>query len=551
MNSSVCAYESGVLGSEFRCTFFLSVLAFVFASLMPSTGFAQEPPVGEDYLCEPDDAVMSPARYLRALSLHLRGVVPSEAEYAAAGDSAMVDALLDEWLVTEAFTDQVVRRHRDLLWNNVSNTRVISLQAILGRSRTTSADPYRYWLGNKARTYRGNRVPCDDTPAVINDGVIQYRVDTSGPVPTRIEGYVEVEPYWAPGTMIRVCAFDAQASAVSSSGTDCNSDRSSAEAGCGCGPNLERCADSARDTAIRAAIGQEVSERIRSFFNEDAERAYHELFTEKRAYVNGVLAHYWQHQVYNPNGGMRMVPRPIPVEGFEAIDYADTEWREVSVGEAHSGILTSSAFLLRFQTNRARASRFYDAFLCEPFQPPSGGIPEATDEEAREVDLQKRAGCRYCHAQLEPAASRWGRWVELGGGYLDPVSYPPVREDCRQCALGLLTCSSDCRFNYVTVGLSASQEPFFGMLRSYEFRREDHEDFVEDGPSRLVNEATADGRMSACTARRTAEWLLGRELRAEEMSWIEQLTFDYVQGGTRYRDLVRTIVSSDVYRRVR
>ena len=27
------------------------------------------------------------------------------------------------------------------------------------------------------------------------------------------------------------------------------------------------------------------------------------------------------------------------------------------------------------ESNRGRANRFYNAFLCQPFQPPDGGIP--------------------------------------------------------------------------------------------------------------------------------------------------------------------------------
>ncbi len=89
------------------------------------------------------------------------------------------------------------------------------------------------------------------------------------------------------------------------------------------------------------------------------------------------------------------------------------------------------------------------------------------------------------------------------------------------------------------------------MLQSYEFRREEHQSFVEDGPARLVHQTTADGRFPACTARRTAEWLLGREIREDEQPWLDDLTFDFVQDGMRYRDLVRAIVVSQVYRRVR
>ena len=47
----------------------------------------------------------------------------------------------------------------------------------------------------------------------------------------------------------------------------------------------------------------------------------------------------------------------------------------VEAGPAHAGVLTSPAYLLRFQTHRARANRFHVSFLCQPFVAPDGGLP--------------------------------------------------------------------------------------------------------------------------------------------------------------------------------
>ncbi len=59
-----------------------------------------------------------------------------------------------------------------------------------------------------------------------------------------------------------------------------------------------------------------------------------------------------------------------------------------------------------------------------------------------------------------------------------------------------------------------------------------------------------DGRLPQCVARRTAEWLLGRELRTEEDPWLDDLTVGFTTSEFRYSELVREIVTSERYRRV-
>ena len=90
------------------------------------------------------------------------------------------------------------------------------------------------------------------------------------------------------------------------------------------------------------------------------------------------------------------------------------------------------------------------------------------------------------------------------------------------------------------------------MLKSYQFRREDHERYIEVGPRLLALSTITDNRMPRCVARRTAEWLMGKELGTpEDAAWIEELARQFVFADLSYKSLVKAIVTSDQYRRVR
>ena len=106
----------------------------------------------------------------------------------------------------------------------------------------------------------------------------------------------------------------------------------------------------------------------------------------------------------------------------------------------------------------------------------------ADEESVRDPDLQVRAGCKYCHALLEPAASYWGRWTEQGIAYLEPTEFPAERSDCLTCALTNQGCTNQCRTHYLTTALSEQEIPYLGKLKAYTFRRTEHENNVEIAP---------------------------------------------------------------------
>jgi hypothetical protein len=225
-------------------------------------------------------------------------------------------------------------------------------------------------------------------------------------------------------------------------------------------------------------------------------------------------------------------------------------WVQVTLGAKHSGILTSPAFLWRFQTNRARANKYFSTFLCQPFSPPPGGLPQSTDEEALQNDLQVRNGCKYCHALLEPGASYWGRWPQLGAGFLAHNKYPAFDESCELCATKG-GCSSFCKNNYVTKAMGPEDKDYFGWLKPYLYRRPEHMVNVQEGPKLLVLKTMVDHRLPTCMTRRVSSWLLGRSMLPEEEGWLADVAQQFLAGGFDLKQLIKTIVTSEMYRRVR
>ena len=152
---------------------------------------------------------------------------------------------------------------------------------------------------------------------------------------------------------------------------------------------------------------------------------------------------------------------------------------------------------------------------------------------------------------LEPAAAHWGRWPEVSAGFLSPSAYMAEDPDCVECAMNGERCSAFCRANYLVRALTPQEEPFLGRLEAYTFRRQEHEHHVELGPKYLARLVTADHRLPDCVSRNTAEWLLGREMTETDQDWIDTLSRRFVRGGLNFRNLVKDVVQSEQYRRVK
>jgi hypothetical protein len=504
-------------------------------------------PYNDELVCRPPAPELSAHEILRAMSLDLRGVPPTLAEYESLDATGGVpENLIDEWLDSKAFVDRVVRFHRSIFWNNLSNIALFSARTklYLGPGDVF----YRSALSQFLRGDIGyNNVHCLDEPAEFTkEGTIIQKPQPDG---TMREGWVYVTPHWDPTTQVKVCALDAQEADYGHAGTPCDKPGAYEDAGCGCGPYLNRCStkEANGEPILRDAIAADLNLRVRYIIEKN--RPWTELLTDTPMFVNGPMIHFLKYQA-GLDAGLSFAPYAVPPAILPDIPYTEKDtWVEIPLGSHHSGVLTSPAFLLRFQTNRARANKFYMDLLCTPLVAPSDGLPESTDEEAMEPDLQIRPGCNYCHGVLEPTAAYWGRWLQQGTGFLHQLYYPSFSAACEKCGLNTGTCK-DCG-QYTTNSYSPSEAEFYGYLKSFTFMKDKHMSHPNDGPKVLVYRSMVDHRLPTCITQKVALLLFGRPALPEEESWFADVAHDFVTKGYSFKSLVKTLILSDMYRSVR
>ena len=517
----------------------------------------------EAAVCAPS-AEQEALAYLKRLSLDLRGHLPDIAEYEHVLETGSVpEQLVDEMLASEGYLTRMRRYHRDMLWVNVSQQRLANNNwRINGAGRSSAA----MWMnsGGRSRRYRGDAIGCADFESYNNpDGSIFTQAVEGRPGVVQ-EGWVWVRPYWAPDRRVKVCAFDAQETLMGTMThpprwrrVDCSSGSAVASTHCGCGPNLRWCLSRATEVEVRAAMEEQLLRFTESVVRDD--RPYSDLILAKDAEVNGVLAHYLRHQ--GMAAGNAYLAEGDP--GFALPDelaYVDREaWQTVQRNELHSGVLTLPGFLTRFQSDRGRANRFYHAFRCEAFQAPPGGLPATDDACHDEPNLTKRCGCSYCHVTLEPAAAHWGRWAEAGIRPLmaegDGEAFPAFDPDCATPA-GART--RRCRLFYMTEQF-AEDDPrhaYRGYLLSYLFAENlgaadgSFSGNIEAGPGAIAQGIVdpEDGTFARCVTQRMFERFMGRGFREVESTQRQDLTAAF-QDGFNLRSLIRSVVTSDAYRR--
>jgi hypothetical protein len=481
---------------------------------------------------------------LRRWSLDLRQRAPSPAEYAAlAADQGPVEAHADAMLASAEFSAALRAYHRDLLWPSLSNALVFNAIAQLTRAGD------RWFNDTDERNVAYRRGPTG-TPCADRE---QHEFDADGapvPGPDGRDGWVWVEPYWAPGTRLKVCAYEAQprltAEETDASGrtwtVPCHVTGGYVSRRCGCGPALAFCNAGPTRGLIRDGFVEQLLRLVDDVVQHD--RPYTELLTTRAVEVNGPVSHYLRWQ-WGFAADVLMVPDWTPPD----VPFTEARtWVRAERGPAHAGLLTLPAYLLKFQTNRSRANRFHNAFLCQPFQPPPGGLRLTASSEP---DVAKRPGCAYCHQTLEPAAAWWGRFVEQGVTWLDPALYPVEHEACRNRAW-----DNDPLLRNLCLRAYISGRPPAGVLRAYEFARDgspEAEQLARHaalGPRGFAEEAIRDGRFAACTTRKWWAHLMRREPASdEERDDLPRLASEFARGGFRLKPLVRAIVTSEAYRR--
>jgi hypothetical protein len=505
-------------------------------------------------------------RFLRRLTLDLLGRPPLAEEYAAIADRSDVPPeLIDGMLASDEFVWMMQRLHYDLLWPAIPVFFLSYFNLLLPLEESTPLDPV-YWRGIRAQYVLDLALPagvdmayrCVDEPAPDP----AFSVVTGDPVPLRsetIEGYerpiygwVRVAPYWASDRQIKVCAIEARESLYSREGYPCEYVPGYFST-CGCGTDLRWCGTYETEYyLLQAGVRAELDWAVARVVRED--RPYTDLLTSQETTLTGPVAYFMRNQRYLADQ-IRMDVPSVPDPILDQIPFSETG-RVVERQGPHAGILTSPIFLLRHQTVRARVNRFDNAFLCQPYSPPPGGIGDLSSV-APNPNLAEREKCSYCHQRLEERAVYFGALAEVGGSFLPSAEYPVFRQDCADCALGAfqsgdpMACSEDCARHYFvgTEGTREVLEPWWGIKKELAFRPAAETENYFSGPRALVTQAQENGSLGRCLAQRLVGTYLHREVLAEEAEWLDELAERFQSGGYRLRDLARAVVTSETYRR--
>ena len=488
----------------------------------------------------------SALQYLRRLSLDLRGHLPSVDELNSVVTNDEIDpAIIRSMLQSEDAVTQLRAYHRDLLWTNVVDQRLSnqSWQLRLG-DRAYGGGRDVYWLNGRGRRYRGvQNMPCLDEPARFDPTTNAILTTTDQATGATREGWVEVSPYWAPNTTVKVCAFDAQTATEVPQGNRMVSCESNANnTACGCGPNLQYCQNgAATGRVITAAFNEQLLRYADDIVRSD--RPYTDLIVGKDMEVNGPISHYFRYQSFN--GQNQLLSSEQQGYTMPELEFNDsTTWQKVDRGQRHSGVLTMPAYFIKFQTDRGRANRFYNAFLCQHFEAPAGGLPAAADSCHEEPDLTKRCGCAYCHASLEPAAAYWGRWSEAGLIPLAEAAYPERDMECTGPNAQRI---GRCRRFYLTRAGHPDEEPYVGMLLPYVFADDARKEAITAGPESIARQAIDNGAFARCTATKMWSRYMHRAPADDEADVIAELASGFSADNYNLRNLIERIVKRPEY----
>ena len=212
---------------------------------------------------------------------------------------------------------------------------------------------------------------------------------------------------------------------MSAAGNACNSYEGQFDTDCGCGPNLVWCTVNSQQERVREGLAEAISQRVLDVVTED--EPYSEILMDPSRYVNGPLVEYYR----NRSAFSTTLISPVPIEDLPDIapDAVDT-WARVEGDDHLAGALTEPGWLLRFQTNRGRANRFFTEFLCGEFIPPESGIMEIVEENPT-PDLSQKPVCMDCHTVLDPWAAYWGALAGGGHPALRPRGLPHLQRRVR------------------------------------------------------------------------------------------------------------------------
>jgi hypothetical protein len=324
---------------------------------------------------------------LRRVSLDLRGIAPTTKEQEALSAGKSIDAFVDEFMASEAFSTTFFRYHMDIMrpregifGPKISFSKLVDLRGPLRQAVYSSE---RFADERAAGACKGDKV-------------------------------VEVSPWWDRSTTVKVCARTAAVDVeveVKGKKMGCDTEAGQESGRCGCGPHLVHCWIDAARRPVIDAMNEEMARLAMTVVQEDL--PYSEVLTADWSMLDGNLevayGRVWGKQRH--------------------LDDADAKksWRKVDRGVQHSGVLSSPAMFNFYYNGRRWAQRTLEAFFCHETTPDFDLLDDTADAGGTiaiwyrdSPDLMPTANvtegraCAACHLQLDAVARVRDRWDFYG-----------------------------------------------------------------------------------------------------------------------------------------
>ncbi|MFO0594244.1 MAG: hypothetical protein U0228_03040 [Myxococcaceae bacterium] len=551
------------------------------------------------------DDQLPPTRLLRRASMVLRGVPPTDAEYAqllAAGDDtaqrAFVTVFIDQRLAAPDFYQSVFEFSRD--WFNVPLAPPTADEPEYGPQQQRSIQKCAMTTPNGGK-FAYVREDYEGGMMAICGGTTR-----DGGVPKERS----LEPWWAPGTQVTLvgsAASEDPSGVVNINGNwntvPCNG---RPDGTCGCGPNGVNChADLQQYPGWENYVFWNEHGQRRQLSEEPARLFAHLVWHDKpltdlvlsstsvgttrtiSAYVmqgaeSGDLTQltddsWWQPAKYSSaavdplhTAGDPEAWREFDVPTVSRVFIGDRDYKydprttsTPMTGVPAAGMLTSIGFLTAQPRERLRAARMLEALACEVLAPPSGQVfnPYVSDPATE-------GPCQHCHRRIDPAAIHFKRFAKAGsafegwganyfmpavGGWhwpaqwrtkVYPYSGEPFSHWNRWYAAGT-------RLTPVTQA-QVDADP---MVVFIDFLPPDQTLLgqVSDGtvgPLGFGKLIVASGSFDRCMVRHLHQFVLGRDIDpAKETGYLDLLTAKFVADGRKARPFIKTLLASDLFGR--
>lgn len=528
------------------------------------------------------------------MTLALRGDFPTLEEKQAllsSGDpEAFLEQKLSDYLAEPSFYDRMLEVGRDwLLLPPLANIGDRPEYGLTQQRWLTECPEGTFHEGAWHNAFNGsNARPCNGLDLVLGD--------SSEPAPV-----ADVEPWWAPGTTVRVVGRSAVLERTVGD-VDCGHEVSSGGASdarieCGCGPNLIYCnpagrwetfyipnqdgqrrqmwEEPSRLFAHLAWYDRPLSDWITGTYTVGTRKVQAAYVRHGRRTGAAQLDGYedwWRtdrwtspadphHEPTSPEAWsefeistrnpyflsereVRFDPRTDPPEAFRGVPAA--------------GLLTSLGVNTSWARERVRAARLLEALACETFSPPPA------DQHFNEYvdDPGAQGPCQHCHSRIDPAAIHFKRFTRYGKDFLllgagqwhfpaeawwngrRPYHGDPWERIVRLWKPGTkMTPVSEQAAN------ANPETIWIDYLPPDQTLLGERSDGTV-GPLGFGKMLIASGRFDRCVARRLHEAVVGRDIDpVVEAGYLDTLAKSFVDGGRRVRPFVRSLVEGEVFAR--